>query len=84
MFCPRKKFLCYLYINIYLGYFQTLHPFYDQNSCLIIQLFGLEVAYHPKPNHNEPGTVTDNRGGTLSLEDESRIIGWAMLPLFEG
>lgn len=62
----------------------SLHPFYDQYSCLIIQLFGLEVLYQPKPDHKEPGTVKDIRGNELTLEDESRIIGWTVLPLFEG
>ncbi|XP_052800410.1 uncharacterized protein LOC128231514 isoform X2 [Mya arenaria] len=62
----------------------TLHPFYDQYSCLVVQLFGLEVQYHPKANHAEVGNVTDLRGRALSLEDEDRIIGWAVLPLFEG
>ncbi|XP_053375803.1 uncharacterized protein LOC123533294 isoform X1 [Mercenaria mercenaria] len=61
-----------------------LHPFYDQNSCLVIQLFGLEVQYHPRPDHREPGAVKDVRGNELSLEDEDRIIGWTVLPLFEG
>lgn len=62
----------------------TLHPFYDQYSCLVIQLFGLEVKYQPKPDHREPGKVTDVRGHELSLEDEARIIGWAIVPMFEG
>ena len=64
-------------------YFQLLHPFYDPYSCLIIQLFGLEVAYHPQDNHNAVGKVTDVRGRELTLEDEDSIIGWAVVPLFE-
>ncbi|KAL4223925.1 hypothetical protein ACF0H5_017387 [Mactra antiquata] len=62
----------------------TLHPFYDQYSCLIIQLFGLEIKYHPTADHQQAGRVTDIHGNELSLEDEDRILGWAVVPLFEG
>lgn len=62
----------------------NLHPFYDQYSCLVIQLFGLEVKYHPKPDHKSVGTVTDVNNRELSLEDTDRILGWTVVPLFEG
>ncbi|XP_052270374.1 uncharacterized protein LOC127871467 isoform X3 [Dreissena polymorpha] len=62
----------------------VLHPYYDQHSCLVVQLFGLEVVYHPSDNQSEPGNVTDPQGQPLTLENDDRIIGWTVLPLFQG
>ncbi|KAL5015854.1 hypothetical protein ScPMuIL_005443 [Solemya velum] len=62
---------------------KELHPFYDDYTCLIIQLFGLDLLYRPKPTHDEPGTVHNLHGQDLDLGDD-QILGWTVLPLFSG
>ena len=60
-----------------------LHPFYDNYSCLIIQLFGLDLIYRMQPDHDEPGTVHSIKNDELSLGDDETL-GWTVVPLFEG
>ncbi|XP_046568194.1 LOW QUALITY PROTEIN: uncharacterized protein LOC124276591 [Haliotis rubra] len=62
---------------------QELHPFYDQYSCLIVQVFGLKMMYQMKPDHKAPGQLLTPEGGELDLDEES-LLGWAVVPLFDG
>lgn len=64
-----------------LGIFQELHPFYDDNSVLLVQFFGLKVVYTPKSDHSEAGQVQSLTGGELSLSDDD-ILGWTAVPMF--
>lgn len=63
--------------------FQVMHPFYDNYSCLIIQVFGLDLIYQMKPEHDEPGTFHSIKNGELALGDD-QILAWGVVPLFEG
>ncbi|XP_056008915.1 uncharacterized protein LOC125662842 isoform X2 [Ostrea edulis] len=62
---------------------KSMHPFYDNYSCLIIQIFGLDLIYRMKPEHDEPGTVHSIKNGELALGDE-QILAWTVVPMFEG
>jgi hypothetical protein len=62
--------------------FQLMHPFYDDNSCLIILVYGLDLIYRMKPEHDEPGTVHSIKNGELALGDE-QILAWTVVPVFE-
>ncbi|XP_078336716.1 uncharacterized protein LOC111135431 isoform X1 [Crassostrea virginica] len=62
---------------------KLMHPFYDNYSCLIIQVFGLDLIYRMKPEHDEPGTVHSIKNGDLALGDD-QILAWGVVPLFEG
>ncbi|XP_062597302.1 uncharacterized protein LOC134258744 isoform X2 [Saccostrea cucullata] len=62
---------------------KLLHPFYDNYSCLIIQLFGLDLIYRMKPEHDVPGTLHSIKNGDLVLGDE-QILAWGVVPMFEG
>lgn len=62
---------------------KVMHPFYDNYSCLIIQVFGLDLIYRMKPEHDEPGTFHSIKNGELALGDD-QILAWGVVPLFEG
>ncbi|CAL1547704.1 unnamed protein product [Lymnaea stagnalis] len=62
---------------------KELHPCYDNNTCLIIQLIGLNVVYKPKADHKTAGTVHQPDGRPLEINAQE-LIGWAVVPLFEG
>ncbi|KAK3710497.1 hypothetical protein RRG08_021313 [Elysia crispata] len=62
---------------------KEMHPFYDQHSCLIIQVIGLKVLYRPQAGHKKPGTLHKPDGSALEISD-AEIIGWSAVPLFEG
>ncbi|CAC5371615.1 unnamed protein product [Mytilus coruscus] len=63
--------------------FTNLHPFYDENSVLLIQLYGLDVKYTSRIEHDGPGKLRTSKDQELSLGNE-QIIGWTVVPLFEG
>ncbi|CAG5136649.1 unnamed protein product [Candidula unifasciata] len=62
---------------------KKMNPFYDSNSCLIIQLFGLKVLYRPQADHKSPGMVQKPDGTSLVISKDE-LIGWTVVPLFEG
>lgn len=62
---------------------KEMHPFYDQHSCLLIQVIGLKVLYRPQAGHKKPGTLHKPDGTPLEITD-SEIIGWAVVPIFDG
>ncbi|RUS81425.1 hypothetical protein EGW08_010809 [Elysia chlorotica] len=62
---------------------KEMHPFYDQHSCLLIQIIGLKVLYRPQAGHKRPGTLHKPDGTALEISD-AEIIGWSAVPLFEG
>ena len=62
---------------------QDMHPIYDQHSCLLIQLIGLKMVYKYQKDHKKAGIVEKADGVPLAIANEE-IIGWTVLPLFEG
>ncbi|XP_064612744.1 LOW QUALITY PROTEIN: uncharacterized protein LOC135476597 [Liolophura sinensis] len=63
---------------------QEIHPFYDENSCVLIQVIGLGVVYHPTRDHRAPGRLTGPEGQQLKELGEHSMMGWAVVPLFRG
>ncbi|ESP04135.1 hypothetical protein LOTGIDRAFT_237550 [Lottia gigantea] len=73
----------YLMSPVWTSQPEGLHPFYDPYSCLIIQIFGLKLKYKAESSHSKPGVVTGMKGEKLNLDMEN-IIGWSVVPIFEG
>ncbi|XP_078598264.1 uncharacterized protein LOC144874218 isoform X10 [Branchiostoma floridae x Branchiostoma japonicum] len=59
-----------------------IHPHLEPNTCLLIQVFGLDAVYTPQPDGSGPGTVTGKRGQEVRLTTESQL-GWTAVPLFD-
>ncbi|XP_019641118.1 PREDICTED: uncharacterized protein LOC109482733 isoform X6 [Branchiostoma belcheri] len=59
-----------------------IHPHLEPNTCLLIQVFGLDAVYTPHPDGTERGTVTGKRGQDVRLTTESQL-GWTAVPLFD-
>ncbi|XP_066492564.1 uncharacterized protein [Tiliqua scincoides] len=60
----------------------VLHPYLDDNSVLLVQIYGLDVIYTPDPSGQRPGTIVPRSGGVLELNAQSQL-GWSTLPLFD-
>ena len=56
---------------------------YDPNTCLLIQLIGISVFYQPVKNNKQAGTLMNSDGSNLDITSRE-LIGWAVVPLFEG
>lgn len=61
---------------------KLLHPPYDENACLVIQLIGIKVAYHPSTDHKQPGIICSPEGSDLEFSDDA-VIAWTALNLFD-
>ncbi|XP_078535949.1 uncharacterized protein LOC144822378 isoform X2 [Lissotriton helveticus] len=61
----------------------VLHPYLDEHSVLLVQLFGMEALYKPDPSGQRPGVVVPSDGQNLQLYVKQQL-GWAAVPLFEG
>ena len=61
---------------------QVVHPHGDQFSVLLVQLFGVEPVYKPRPDHSAPGEVKNKRGEALSLGEDT-VLGWTAIPMFD-
>ncbi|KAK6967406.1 hypothetical protein BgiMline_027221 [Biomphalaria glabrata] len=61
---------------------KELHPFYDGNTCLIVQLLKFKVLYKAQADHKTAGTVHKADGTPLEITDRE-LIGWAAVPLFD-
>ncbi|XP_053311919.1 uncharacterized protein LOC128473690 [Spea bombifrons] len=57
-----------------------LHPYLDQQSVLLVQIFGMNATYIPNQNTNQRGHVLSRNGQDLQLEP---VLGWTVVPLFD-
>ncbi|XP_013392664.1 uncharacterized protein LOC106160570 [Lingula anatina] len=60
---------------------KVVHPYYDPNAILLLQVFTMNAVYKPTADHKSPGQVVDKSGGQLSLDS---VLGWSVVQLFEG
>ncbi|CAM5104546.1 unnamed protein product, partial [Natator depressus] len=60
----------------------VLHPYLDDNSVLLIQIFCLSAIYVPDPSGQRPGKVISHPGQILELNTQSQL-GWTAVPLFD-
>ena len=61
-----------------------MNPHFDEFTCLLIQIFALDVEYEGDPEGARPGTVLPRQGReSLALEKENQM-GWAAVNLFRG
>ncbi|XP_067422127.1 uncharacterized protein [Emydura macquarii macquarii] len=60
----------------------VLHPYLDDHSVLLIQIFGLNAIYVPDPSGQRPGKVISHSGQILELNTQSQL-GWTAIPLFD-
>nr|XP_028563491.1 uncharacterized protein LOC114585224 isoform X1 [Podarcis muralis]XP_028563493.1 uncharacterized protein LOC114585224 isoform X1 [Podarcis muralis] len=60
----------------------VLHPYLDDHSVLLIQIYGLDAIYTPDPSGQRPGTVAPRSGQAIELNEQSQL-GWTVLPLFD-
>ncbi|XP_065429599.1 uncharacterized protein LOC135976648 [Chrysemys picta bellii] len=60
----------------------VLHPYLDDHSVLLIQIFGLNAIYVPDPSGQRPGKVISHPGQILELNTQSQL-GWTAVPLFD-
>lgn len=60
----------------------VLHPYLDENSILLVQIYGLDVIYTPDPSGQRPGTIVPRSGEVLELNAQSQL-GWSAVPLFD-
>ncbi|XP_063312332.1 uncharacterized protein LOC134611909 [Pelobates fuscus] len=58
----------------------VLHPYFDHQSVLLVQIFGMRATYIPNPDPAQCGNVISQNEQDLQLEP---IIGWTIFPLFE-
>lgn len=78
----RLDFDSYQKAPVWTDDFTNLHPFYDENSCLLIQLYGLDIKYTCRIDHDGPGKLKNSKDQELTLGNE-QILGWTVVPLFE-
>ncbi|KAK7475022.1 hypothetical protein BaRGS_00033703 [Batillaria attramentaria] len=62
---------------------QAMHPYYDDNSVLVVRLVGIPLAYRPTADNKTAGTLALADGGELKIVKE-HVIGWTVVPLFDG
>ncbi|XP_044286328.1 uncharacterized protein LOC123023551 [Varanus komodoensis] len=60
----------------------VLHPYLDDRTVLLVQIYGLDVVYTPDPSGQRPGEIAPRSGRTLELNAQSQL-GWAALQLFD-
>ncbi|KAM5180677.1 uncharacterized protein ACMZJ9_001197 [Mantella aurantiaca] len=58
----------------------VLHPYLDDNSVLLIQLFGMAARYVPHNSSDERGHVISKNGQELELQPP---LGWTVFSLFD-
>lgn len=62
---------------------ETMHPFYDDNSVLVVHLLGIPLTYQPTADNKSAGTLALASGRELKIAKE-HVLGWTIVPLFEG
>nr|XP_033778363.1 uncharacterized protein LOC117349254 [Geotrypetes seraphini] len=60
----------------------VLHPYLDEHSVLLIQLFGIDAVYIPDPRGQRVGVVTSRSGQDVELYSQTQL-GWTAVPLFD-
>ena len=61
-----------------------MNPHFDEFTCILIQIFVLDVKYVGDPDAQKPGTVLPKEGKeNLALEPENQM-GWTAVNLFKG
>ncbi|XP_033028471.1 uncharacterized protein LOC117060364 [Lacerta agilis] len=60
----------------------VLHPYLDDHSVLLVQIYGLDAVYTPDPSGQRAGTVAPRSGQAIELNKQSQL-GWTVLPLFD-
>ncbi|CAM4571831.1 unnamed protein product [Lepidochelys kempii] len=60
----------------------VLHPYLDDNSVLLIQIFCLNAIYVPDPSGQRAGKVISHPGQILELNTQSQL-GWTVVPVFD-
>ncbi|XP_061460781.1 uncharacterized protein LOC133374207 [Rhineura floridana] len=61
---------------------KVLHPYLDDHSVLLVQIYGLDVIYTPDPSGQRPGTITPRSGQVVELNKQSQL-GWTAVPFFD-
>lgn len=61
---------------------KLLHPIYNENTCLVLQLVGIRVAYHPSIDHNQPGIICSPDGTDIQFNEDA-VIAWTAFNLFD-
>ncbi|KAK7088191.1 uncharacterized protein [Littorina saxatilis] len=62
---------------------EEMHPYYDDNSVLIVRLLAFSAAYHPTSDNKVAGSLMTADGGPMDVTFDN-VVGWTVLPLFEG
>ncbi|XP_076453203.1 uncharacterized protein LOC143288510 isoform X2 [Babylonia areolata] len=62
---------------------QSLYPFYDDNSVLVLRLLAFSVAYRPTADNKLPGALIGADGDQMDVTADN-VLGWTVLPLFDG
>ncbi|XP_030077987.1 uncharacterized protein LOC115482380 [Microcaecilia unicolor] len=60
----------------------VLHPYLDEHSVLLVQLFGIDAVYIPDPSGQRVGIVTSRSGQDVELYTQTQL-GWTAVPLFD-
>ncbi|XP_075053847.1 uncharacterized protein LOC142139886 [Mixophyes fleayi] len=58
----------------------VLHPYLDNNSVLLVQIFGMAATYIPHASSDQRGHVISQNGQELELHS---LLGWTVFPLFD-
>ncbi|KAM8977375.1 uncharacterized protein RCH25_043834 [Pelodytes ibericus] len=58
----------------------VLHPYFDQQSALLVQIFGMNATYVPNPSTDQRGHVISKNDQELQLEP---LLGWTIFSLFD-
>ncbi|XP_053560815.1 uncharacterized protein LOC128651855 [Bombina bombina] len=58
----------------------VLHPYLDNHSVLLVQIFGMTAVYKPHPSNDQRGRVISQNGQDLTLHS---LLGWTVFPLFD-
>ncbi|XP_029470461.1 uncharacterized protein LOC115098197 isoform X3 [Rhinatrema bivittatum] len=60
----------------------VLHPYLDEHSVLLVQLFGMDAVYIPDPSGQRVGVVVSRSGQDVELYSQTQL-GWTAVPLFD-
>ncbi|XP_075189860.1 uncharacterized protein LOC142289817 [Anomaloglossus baeobatrachus] len=58
----------------------VLHPYFDDNSVLLVQVLGMAAAYVPHSSSDQRGHVISSNGQEVELQP---LLGWTVFPLFD-
>lgn len=83
VFVTRLKADSLLNAPVYAGEPFVLHPYYDNNSVLVLRLLAFSVMYQSAADNKVAGTILTTDRMPLEVQVEN-ILGWTVLPLFDG